>query len=48
MHTSNRILFKPERFLESIKSTEFVSHRAKISGEFGSGKDTKPAKIGHL
>ena len=45
MHMSNRFLFNPEKFLESIKSNKFVSHKARISGEFDSGKDPQPAKI---
>ena len=34
-----------EKLPESIQSSRFVSHRAKMSGEFDSRKDSHPAKF---
>ena len=52
MHTSNRIFqlkrrYPPsEKFPESIESSKFVSHRARISGEFDSRKYSHSTKLG--
>ena len=34
-----------EVVVESIESSKFVSHKARISGEFDSKKDSHPAKV---
>ena len=36
---SSKEKFLTEKFPESIKSSKFVSHRARMLGEFGSRKD---------
>ena len=39
------IIKNPESFLESIESSKFVSHRARMSGEFDSKKDSHSTKF---
>ena len=52
MHMSNRVLFRleedkniTEKLPESIESSKFVSHRATISGDFNSRKDSQSRKF---
>ena len=44
MHMSNWI-FSTEKFPESVESSKFVSHWAKMSGEFDSRKDSHSTKL---